>query len=70
MRHPAVSKAASRFRTTQHRFDNTGLDMTTNRVPVEVLVSRDAVLDVFRHNLAYFLLGRHTGFAFVLLPRA
>jgi hypothetical protein len=33
-----------------------------------VLANRDAVVDVFRHNLAYFLLGRHTGFAVYYLP--
>jgi hypothetical protein len=56
------------FQDDRHRFDNTGLDMTTNRVPLEVLVSREAVLDVFRYNLGYFLLGRHTGFAIYYFP--
>jgi hypothetical protein len=56
------------FQDDRHRFDNTGLDMTTNRVPIELLVSRDAVLDVFRHNLGYFLIGRHTGFAIYYFP--
>jgi hypothetical protein len=56
------------FQDERHQFDNTGLDMTTNRVPLEVLVSRDAILDVFRYNLGYFLIGRHTGFALYYFP--
>lgn len=49
-------------------FDRTGMDRTTNRVPVEVLSSRDAVVEVFRRNLGYFLVGRHTGFAIYFFP--
>ncbi|MDP1571239.1 MAG: glycosyltransferase family 87 protein [Vicinamibacterales bacterium] len=49
-------------------FDRTGMDRTTNRVPVEVLSSRDAVASVFRSNLGYFLVGRHTGFAIYFFP--
>lgn len=49
-------------------FDRTGMDRTTNRVPVEVLSSRDAVFEVFRRNLGYFLVGRHTGFAIYFFP--
>ena len=56
------------FQTDQQRFDTVGLDRTTNRVPIEVLTSRDAVVDVFRHNLAYFFVGRHTGFAVYFFP--
>jgi hypothetical protein len=33
-----------------------------------VLFTRDALLEVFPHNLGYFLFGRHTGFAVYLLP--
>ena len=33
-----------------------------------VLVSRDAIVDVFRHNLVYFFGGRHTGFAIYYFP--
>jgi hypothetical protein len=33
-----------------------------------VLFTRDALLEVFPHNLGYFLFGRHTGFAIYLLP--
>jgi hypothetical protein len=56
------------FQSDGRGFDNVGLDRTTNAVPLEVLVSRDAVVDVFRHNLAYFFIGRHTGFAVYFLP--
>jgi hypothetical protein len=56
------------FQDDRHRFENTGLDRTTNRVAVEVLVSREALIDVFRHNLAYFFVGRHTGFAVYYFP--
>jgi hypothetical protein len=50
------------FQTPQHTFDTTGIIRETNRVPVEVLTSSDALLHVFRHNLGYFFFGRHTGF--------
>ena len=33
-----------------------------------VLFTHDALLEVFRRNLAYFVVGRHTGFAVYLFP--
>jgi hypothetical protein len=33
-----------------------------------VLFTRDALLEVFRRNLAYFMAGRHTGFAIYYFP--
>jgi len=33
-----------------------------------VLFTRDALLEVFPHNVGYFLFGRHTGFAVYFLP--
>ena len=33
-----------------------------------VLFTRDALLEVFPHNMGYFLFGRHTGFAVYFLP--
>jgi hypothetical protein len=33
-----------------------------------VLFTRDALLHVFRRNLAYFVVGRHTGFAWYFFP--
>lgn len=56
------------FQFDGRAFDRAGQDRTTNRVPVEILSSRDALVDVFRNNLAYFLVGRHTGFAPYYLP--
>jgi hypothetical protein len=50
------------FQTPQHSFDSTGIIRETNRVPVEVLTTADALLHVFRRNLVYFFVGRHTGF--------
>jgi hypothetical protein len=50
------------FQSAQHTFDTTGIIRETNRVPVEVLASPDALLHVFRRNLGYFFFGRHTGF--------
>ncbi|MFA5907452.1 MAG: hypothetical protein WC815_01615 [Vicinamibacterales bacterium] len=34
----------------------------------DVLFTRDALLEVFRRNLAYFVIGRHTGFAIYCFP--
>ena len=50
------------FQTAQHSFDTTGIIRETNRVPVEVLASPNALLHVFRRNIGYFFFGRHTGF--------
>jgi hypothetical protein len=50
------------FQTEQHAFDTTGHVRETNRVPVEVLTTSDALFQVFRRNLGYFFFGRHTGF--------
>lgn len=58
------------FQTEQHRFDTTGLVRETNRVPVEVLTTGDALLHVFRRNLVYFFFGRHTGFVPYFFPGA
>lgn len=56
------------YQSEQQAFANVGLDRTTNRVPVEVLTSRDALFEVFRHNLAYFFIGRHHGLAAYYFP--
>jgi hypothetical protein len=58
------------FQTDQHTFDATGTPRETNAVPVEVLTTADAVGDVFRRNLAYFFIGRHTGFVPYFFPGA
>jgi hypothetical protein len=56
------------FQTAERTFDTTGLGRTTNGVPLDVLVNRDAIVEVFRHNLLYFFTGRHTGFAIYYFP--
>jgi len=56
------------FQTDDRTFETTGIGRATNSVPLEVLANRDAVVDVFRHNLGYFFVGRHTGFAVYFLP--
>ncbi len=56
------------FQSDDRTFDTTGIGRGTNRIPLEVLVNRDVVVDVFRHNLLYFFVGRHTGFAIYFLP--
>lgn len=58
------------FQTPDRTFDTTGIGRATNGVPLDVLVSKNAVLDVFRLNLEYFFIGRHTGFAVYFLPGA
>jgi len=63
-----ATKGGFPFQDERHTFESVGLDRATNRLAVEVLVSRDAVIDVFRHNLAYFFFGRHTGFAVYYFP--
>ena len=50
------------FLTPEATFDTTGLPRETNRVPVEVLITTDAVGAVFRNNLVYFFFGRYAGF--------
>lgn len=56
------------YQTDDRTFDTTGIGRATNGIPIDVLVNRDAVVDVFRHNLLYFFFGRHTGFAAYYLP--
>ena len=58
------------FQTAQHSFDTTGMIRETNRVPVEVLATGNALLEVFPRNLAYFFFGRHTGFVPYFFPGA
>ncbi len=55
------------FQSDQANFDTVGLARVGGGA-FEVLFTRDALLHVFRHNLAYFVIGRHTGFAIYLFP--
>jgi hypothetical protein len=55
------------FQNEASTFDSVG----TTRVgggSFAVLFTRDALLEVFPHNLGYFMFGRHTGFAVYLFP--
>jgi hypothetical protein len=57
------------FQTDRNLFESAGPpERATDRVPVEVLASRDALTEVFPRNLVYFLVGRHTGFATYYFP--
>ena len=58
------------LQSTQHTFDTTGIIRETNRVPIEVLTTSDALIHVFRRNLGYFFFGRHTGFVPYFFPAA
>jgi hypothetical protein len=55
------------FQNEAATFDTVGLGRVGGG-SFEVLFTKDALLEVFRHNLAYFLIGRHTGFAIYLVP--
>jgi len=48
-------------------FDSVGLGRVGGG-SFSVLFTRDALLEVFRRNLSYFVVGRHTGFAVYLFP--
>ena len=58
------------FQSERHTFETTGIPRETNRVPVEVLTSGDAVFQVFRRNLVYYFFGRHSGFVPYFFPGA
>ena len=59
------------FQDPQHTFDSTGLgDRSGGGLLTDVLLTRDALLRVFPHNLWYFTVGRHTGFAIYFFPGA
>jgi hypothetical protein len=58
------------FQTPQHTIDTTGIVRETNRIPVEVLTTSNALIHVFRRNLGYFFFGRHTGFVPYFFPGA
>jgi len=57
------------FQDERHTFDSTGLgDRSGGGVLTDVLLTRDALLEVFPHNLWYFVFGRHSGFAIYFFP--
>ena len=55
------------FTSPRETFETTGLDRTTNEVPVDVLVTGDT-FRVFRHNVWYFLVGRYSGLVPYFFP--
>jgi hypothetical protein len=55
------------FQNDANTFDSVGLARVGGG-SFGVLFTRDALLEVFPHNVGYFLAGRHTGFAIYLLP--
>lgn len=59
------------FQDERHTFDSTGLgDRSGGGLLTDVLLTHDALLQVFPHNLWYFVVGRHTGFAIYFFPGA
>jgi hypothetical protein len=55
------------FQSENSTFDSVGLARVGGG-SFGVLFTRDALLEVFPHNVAYFVFGRHTGFAAYFLP--
>ena len=55
------------LRNDNETFDSVGLG-SVGGGSFSVLFTRDALLDVFPHNLGYFLVGRHAGFAIYFFP--
>jgi len=55
------------FQDEAKTFDTVGLARVGGG-SFEVLFTRDALVEVFRRNLGYFWVGRHTGFAIYLFP--
>ncbi len=56
------------YQNDQTTFDTVGLGRDGGGVLIDVLFTRDALLEVFPHNLGYFMFGRHTGFAIYFFP--
>jgi hypothetical protein len=57
------------YQTEDKTFDTVGLgNRSGGGLLLDVLLTRDALLEVFPHNLAYFVIGRHTGFAIYFFP--
>jgi hypothetical protein len=55
------------LRSDAETFDSVGLS-SVGGGSFAVLFTRDALLEVFPHNLGYFLVGRHAGFAIYFFP--
>ena len=63
-----ISAAVFRIQNDQNTFDTVGLGRDGGGVLTDVLLTSDALLEVFPHNLGYFVIGRHTGFAIYFFP--
>lgn len=56
------------FQSPDATFDTTGIVRATDGLLTEVIFNRDALTTVLRHNVVYFLLGRHTGLVPYFFP--
>ncbi|HEX8028238.1 MAG TPA: hypothetical protein VF491_07255 [Vicinamibacterales bacterium] len=56
------------YQSEQNTFETIGLGREGGGLLTDVLLTQDALLEVFPHNLGYFLVGRHTGFAIYFFP--
>ena len=55
------------FANPRETFETTGQDRATNAVPLDIVVTKDAPT-VFGYNLAYFTVGRYSGFVPYFFP--
>lgn len=56
------------FQTPDATFDTTGEVRATDGLLTDVIFNRDALTTVLRHNVVYFLVGRHTGLVPYFFP--
>ena len=56
------------FLTPASTFEAVGIGHQTDRVLVDIVFTQDAFAYVLRHNLLYFLIGRHTGLVPYFFP--
>jgi hypothetical protein len=56
------------FQNQEATFETRGMGRATDRVPTDVLFTRDALLSVFPNNLVYFALGRYSGLVPYFFP--
>jgi hypothetical protein len=56
------------LQSDQNTFETVGLGREGGGLLTDVLLTHDALLEVFPHNLGYFMFGRHTGFAIYFFP--
>jgi hypothetical protein len=61
------SRGGFPYQTETNTFDSVGLGRVGGG-SFEVLFTRDALVEVFPHNVGYFLAGRHAGFAIYYFP--